>query len=216
MEFPVFTKKQARVFVLNTKPDMTHKNKIMNDSGLIKVTREILSSAVNLLELKDYEIHELCAIKEQHWPHSISEQRRWWHENSDCTDVIVRIYREKALIAFLRLREREVFSRDVPHPARCVTEVCVDQRVIGTGVGRFLMSEVVRYLDEEKIKIGYLLCTSGQEHFYAQCGWHLVPTVTIRKDLLGEIQFLDEERCCFVYDPDGVVCETILLTGKVF
>ncbi len=177
---------------------------------------ELYCSVGTLMDLNVQEIQELCAMKEQHWPYSLAEQQRWWNENSDPTDLLVRLFDKGHLRAFLRLRAYEVICGNNVYPAKCATEVSVDKSFIRKGIGRRLMCETIRVINREGIPLGYLLCTSAQEQFYVKSGWVPISDVSIRKHRSQQGRVLDINQRCFVYDPSKIIHGPVLLTGRVF
>ena len=175
-----------------------------------------VSPVVALERLTDDEVQDLCALKNQHWCYSLQEQRRWWDDNSDCTDLVVRLFKAERLVAFLRLRARMVTCEGVERAARCATEVCVDRNFQRCGIGRALMQEATQVLDRESQPLGYLLCTPEQEDFYAKCGWSRVTDVVIRSGPCAPARPVGDMERCFIYDPTASLRGRIVLTGKIF
>ncbi len=186
------------------------------DYSTAMIVNKCFCSVVNIMDLTDQEIQEICLIKEQHWPHSLPEQKRWWYENSNPTDFIIRLYDNKCLQAFLRLRRYQLLCGGKVYLCKCATEVSVDKKFFRRGLGRRLLSETMSVIDREEVSIGFLLCTSAQEHFYQKCRWVQIFDIKVRKSQSKEYSALDIDQRGFVYDPLKIICGPVLITGTVF
>lgn len=180
------------------------------------ISDRLVCSVIEFKDLQDNQVQEFCLLKNQHWPYSLQEQRRWWDDNSEQRDLLVRLVDGEYLWAFLRLRMREIICEGAVYATRCVTEVCVAHSALRKGLGRRLMDETMHVLDQESTPLGYLLCTTAQEQFYKQCGWLLISDVRIRASASEVEQILDEKQRCFVYDPAKLLRGSVLLTGRLF
>lgn len=167
-----------------------------------------------LSKLRATDVDELCALKNQHWPHSLESQRAWWARNSSESDLIVRIHGDR-LRAFLRMRERIVEIDGRRTPSLCVTEVSVDRVYQRHGMGARLL-ETAATIARERRAIGYLLCRTEQAMFYAKCGWsRYLGAVSIRSTS-GSVRALTPNELCFVADPEAAFRKQLVLVGDVF
>ncbi len=168
-------------------------------------------------DIAQAEIHAICALKNQSWPHSIESQLAWWEKNTAGDDVFVTLVREREIIAFLRLRNRIVVVSGIRKEALCVTEVCVDKAHRGRGLGSRLMGAAVDHIANTGSGVAYLLCRDAQEPFYAACGWRRVdrPLQIESASGRGRRVLADDERC-MTFDPQNRLGGQIILFGDVF
>lgn len=162
------------------------------------------------------EITQICALKQEHWPHSLDDQLTWWHENSHQSDQLVRLYDGDDMIAFLRLRDRPMFIANAAVSALCATEICVRRAKKGRGIGRQLMKAAEAAIGTSHTSIGYLLCTDDEKAFYVKCGWQLANEVMLRRAENAPSRSLDKTTWCLLHDPKDNALGALVLQGEVF
>jgi len=168
-------------------------------------------------EVKQAEIHAICALKNQSWPHSIESQLAWWEKNTAGDDVFVALVSEGSILAFLRLRNRIVAVSGIRKEALCVTEVCVDKAHRERGLGSRLMGAAVGHIANTGSGVAYLLCRDVQEPFYAACGWRRVDTPLQIESPSGRgRRVLAADERCMILDPQSRLHGSIVLFGDVF
>lgn len=168
------------------------------------------------LEISNDEVRVICSIKSQNWPYTMESQLSWWQKYTYKDDILVTLKGDDSTFGFLRLRQRLVKVSDFFLKAICLTEVCVDKKHQGRGVGRQLMDAAVTQVQKKDTQLGYLLCWDAQLGFYQACGWNNFNAVKIQSlDGHGTRALRTNERC-MVYDPLGHLKGELLLIGDVF
>ena len=168
-------------------------------------------------EINQSEIEEICALKNQSWPHSMESQLDWWNKNTAVNDLLVTLVCEYSILAFLRLRSRIILVNGAHLEALCVTEVCVNQSQRKSGLGRQLMSVATNCINQTSSSLGYLLCRDVHEQFYNSCGWHRVEApLQIQSSIGREFRLLTENERCMTFDTKRLLNGQIVLIGDVF
>ena len=148
--------------------------------------------------ISDKEVEDLCKIKSENWDYNLKSQINWWNKNSDEDYLIITLLSEKKKVAFLRIRKREIFMYNKSIQCSFITEVCVSNKLKGTGIGRKLMLEANKYLISRE-EICYLLCCKNQEEFYKKCDWILFQDINIRsKSFESFLKY--KNRSCFFFN----------------
>lgn len=124
-------------------------------------------------QIEEKQLKQIVALKMQHWPYTVDEQKKWISLNLNDNDIHICIYQKRALIAYLNLAvvNMEIDGENVPTYG--IGNVCVDKRYNGLGWGKLLMASANLYLKEKK-RVGVLLCKEKLLPFYMQSGWKLV------------------------------------------
>lgn len=167
-------------------------------------------------EINHEEVTAICAIKNQHWPHSMQSQLEWWREHTGKDDVFVTLVTGDTTLAFLRLRKRRVAAGNVCVDALCATEVCVDERYRGRGLGHQLLEAASSHISSTRSSLAYLLCWDAQEAFYHSCGWRQIPFPQIKPSRGGESRSLAANERCMAFDPQNRLNGQVVLYGDVF
>jgi predicted GNAT family N-acyltransferase len=167
-------------------------------------------------EITDSILASIFQIKDQHWPHGLDEQKKWWKANSDDSDELACLFLRGSLIAFLKLRDREVVINNRRLPSRCMTEVCVEKSMMGQNIGRTLLKNVFAVLEEQLDGHGHLLCTNDQLSFYKKCGMKVADKAYRRASHTQDyIEIPDSISCC-IFAQDLGPQISIKLTGLVY
>lgn len=168
-------------------------------------------------DIAQAEIHAICSLKNQSWPHSMESQLAWWERNTSEDDRFVTLVREDAILAFLRLRTRTLAVSGKRLDVMCATEVCVDKAHQGQGLGALLMGAAVARIGQIGSGVGYLLCREAQEAFYVACGWRRTeaPLQIESSSGQGRRDLAQNERC-MTFDPQHRLNGQIVLFGDVF
>ncbi len=168
-------------------------------------------------DITQEEVRAICTIKDQSWPHSMESQLEWWKKYTAKNDVFVTLVNSGSILAFLRLRNRTVSVRGVCLGALCVTEVCVNERYQGQGLGMQLLDAAAAYVKKTNSSVAYLLCWDIQEPFYAACGWHRTDASPQIESASGqESRPLAKNERCMIFDPQNRLNGRIVLFGDVF
>jgi GNAT superfamily N-acetyltransferase len=167
-------------------------------------------------DIAQAEIHAICALKNQSWPHSIESQLAWWDKNTAGDDVFVTLVRDRSILAFLRLRNRTVTVSGIVKEALCVTEVCVDEQHRGRGLGKLLLDVAATHIKSTCPGLAYLLCWDTQAAFYYTCGWRRFTPLQIKSSNERANRSLAENERCMVFDPQNRLSGQIVLFGDVF
>lgn len=167
-------------------------------------------------EITESEIRKICALKNQSWPHSMESQLAWWYRNTAANDLLVTVECERLILAFLRLRSREVLVNGIRFDAMCASEVCVEKSHQGQGLGAKLINLAGARVKQTVSSIGYLLCRDAQRPFYEACGWHRTSANLQIESSEGERRALAENEWCMVLDPRNQLNGRIVLVGDVF
>jgi GNAT superfamily N-acetyltransferase len=157
-----------------------------------------------------------CRLKDQHWPHGLEAQKMWWHENSNTTDMLPSLWRGNELVAFVRLRDRDIVVNNQEIRSQCITEVCVEKSAMGQNVGSYLLHNVFRVLREKFTGHGHLLCTRAQLAFYQKCGMKVATKTFRRIDRNQDYEEVQAEIFCCVFAPEQTGDISIKLTGTVY
>jgi len=167
-------------------------------------------------EIAEADILEICALKNQSWPHSMDSQIAWWNRNTHSDDILVMLKDEGVIHAFLRLRSRPVLVGSARLDAVCATEVCVAMAHQGRGLGAWLLNLAVARIKKLDTPIGYLLCRDSQEPFYAACGWSRAGDSFQIESSLGVRRSLSDIERCMTIDPQQRLNGPVVLFGDVF
>lgn len=175
-----------------------------------------LVSVTQQCEADQRTVQQICSLKMLHWPFDLEAQLAWWRQNSDPDDLLVQLYRQSNLAAFLRIRARKVVISSDNFDALCVTEVCVAPNRQHQGVGHRLMQAASDIVVRRPDCIGYLLCRESQRGFYEKCGWSCVQEpIVIRSNSGDERPIAQGEYCC-VLDPGSSIHDRLTVIGDVF
>ena len=161
-------------------------------------------------------LSKFCALKDQHWPHGLDEQKKWWKENSSAPDILASIWRGDSLVAFVRLRDRNIIVNDQEISSRCITEVCVNKNMLGQNIGQFSLQHVFKILQEQFTSHGHLLCTKEQLAFYQKCGMKIADRAFRRVDHTYDYQEVADDIFCCIFAPDQKPEITVKLTGTTY
>lgn len=167
-------------------------------------------------DITQAEKRSICALKNQHWPHSMESQLEWWGNNTSENDLFVTMVDGGSILAFLRLRNRAVSVSDERLDVLCVTEVCVEASHQGQGLGARLMKAAVTRIGQTASSVGYLLCRDIQEPFYAACGWRQTNLPLQIESSGGSRRLLAANERCMTFDPHNRLNGPIVLFGDVF
>lgn len=167
-------------------------------------------------EITETDIRQICALKNQSWPHSMESQLAWWKRNTAADDILVTVVRKGSILAFLRLRSREILVNGARLGALCVSEVCVEKSNRGRGIGAQLINLASDRVKQTASSIGYLLCRDTQRPFYEACGWHRTIANLQIESSEGVRRSLAESEWCMVLDPREQLNGQIVLVGDVF
>ncbi|MCQ2496154.1 MAG: GNAT family N-acetyltransferase [Lachnospiraceae bacterium] len=121
------------------------------------------------------ELIQIATIKDQHWIHGISSQIKWIEENIDDQDIhLMGINNDsKEIIAYMALMNVIVEINTFSFSLLGLSNVCVDNRFAGKGLGSQLVNQANKYIVENQ-KNGILLCKDSLLSFYDKNGWSLL------------------------------------------
>lgn len=171
---------------------------------------------ISAREISDNMLTNLCQIKDQHWPHGLDEQKTWWRENSENRDELACLFLSGSLIAFLRLRDREIVINNQILPSRCITEVCVEESMRGQNIGRTLLENVIAVLERDFGGHGHLLCANDQLSFYKKCGMKVADKAYRRASHTQDYVEVPDTISCCIFAPSVRSHVSIKLTGLVY
>lgn len=171
---------------------------------------------IPLDSVSDDILSKFCTLKDQHWPHGLDEQMKWWKENTNTTDILASIWREDRLVAFVRLRDRNIIINDREQSSRCITEVCVDKNMLGQNIGKTLLQHVFKILKEQFAGHGHLLCTKDQLAFYQKCGMIVVDKAFRRSNHNHDYHKLAEDIFCCIFTLEKKAKLIVKLTGTTY
>lgn len=125
-------------------------------------------------DLKE-EVYSIASIKDEHWTFGINSQLMWMEKNVTAEDIhLMGIDEESSdLVAYLALIHVKVDINDVANQCLGLSNVCVDKKYEGKGIGSELVLQASRFIIERKKK-GILLCKDALIHFYNKNGWELL------------------------------------------
>lgn len=165
--------------------------------------------------LEKYCIHSICALKNKVWPHTLESQLNWWKNYTCGNDLCIFSTRDETALSFLRLRTRTILINEVKVVVSCITEVCVDENLRGSGVGSAMMATATNIINRSSSRIGYLLCNAEQENFYLSCGWATASVAVSVSSDEGRRKLRKNEKC-MAYDPRGLLKGSVVLIGASF
>lgn len=132
---------------------------------------------VNHSDLARSDLLRIAELKNQHWPYGIDSQIGWIKENildgdahligEDETDG------EAPIKAYITLSQLQVDIDSKHYKAIGIGGVCVDKGLMNRGLGRVLVTEANRVIQDNNC-LGILLCKDGLVAFYEKCRWNLL------------------------------------------
>jgi len=124
-------------------------------------------------ETNEFYLKKIVNIKMQHWEYNIEENLDWINKNIGEEDYHLLIENENdEVMAYLNLVNLDFFLNErISNDYLGLGNVCVDKRMIGMGLGIFLI-QVANFQLRQLKKIGCLLCKPNLNGFYEIAGWN--------------------------------------------
>ncbi len=116
---------------------------------------------------------KIAYLKDQHWPYGLESQIQWMKDNIALDDAHLMGEEQDILRAYITLTNLNVVIDGQQLDCTGVGGVCVDKAMQHTGLGRILMQQAGKHINE-KSQIGILLCKDTLVPFYEKCGWKLL------------------------------------------
>ena len=144
----------------------------------------------------------IAYMKDQHWPYGLESQIFWMKDNIRMDDAHLMGEEQSGdkteLKAYITLVNLSVAIDDLNIDCIGVGGVCVDKEMQHSGMGRHLMQEAGKYINEHS-KPGILLCKEDLIPFYEKCGWkpiHYQIATVAGNYYEHNIMLLDKECTC--------------------
>jgi len=150
----------------------------------------------------------ISKLKDQHWSFGIDSQVDWIKKNIKDGDVHLigeETVSERgiAIRAYATLTHLQVSIDNENHTGIGIGSVCVDKELLHQGLGKELILEANKYINNCKC-LGVLLCKDYLVAFYKKCNWNLL------KYNVAEVGGIDFKQNIMVLD-NVDFCRSIII-----
>lgn len=142
----------------------------------------MIIKAIRTKELSEFEIYEICKLKNSNWKFGIKSQLNFFNKTYKSNDIHILLLKTKKIIGYNCMRKRNIkFSNEIINYYLFDTLI-IDNKFRNRNYGELMMIFNNCIIESENI-LAILICDKKLTYFYSKFKWNVIKDKIIFKNI---------------------------------